>query len=246
MIAAGFFAARTHGIDIWTLIGVGIVAAIVGEIVGFWIGRRYGHQLLARHGSRVGLTPGRIRIGQWLFARYGGRFVFIARFLPILRNMAAVLAGTNAMAQPNFYFASATAASAWIMCYGLAAYSFGEAFGNMASPAAAILGLAAAATVLTVPLFIVRYEKRLQAKADEAHSDSEPRASQPRSCRPGAAVRQPSQQPPMCAASSLDLSINSTLSGRNDLDAVAHAIATCRIACRRTRVAPGRAPPSPS
>jgi membrane protein DedA with SNARE-associated domain len=72
LIAAGFFAARTHGIDLWTLIGAGIVAAIIGEIVGFWIGRRYGHQLLARHGARVGLTPGRIRIGQWLFARYGG------------------------------------------------------------------------------------------------------------------------------------------------------------------------------
>ena len=112
------------------------------------------------------MTPGRIRIGQWLFARYGGRFVFIARFLPILRNMAAVLAGTNAMAQHSFYFASATAASAWILCYGLAAYSFGEAFGNLASPAAAVLGLAAAATVLSVPVFIVRYEKRLQAKAE--------------------------------------------------------------------------------
>jgi membrane protein DedA with SNARE-associated domain len=168
LIAAGFFAARTHGIHIWDLIAAGILAAIVGEIVGFWIGRRYGHQLLARHGSRLGLTPGRIRIGQWLFARYGGRFVFIARFLPILRNMAAVLAGTNAMAQHSFYFASATAASAWILCYGLAAYSFGEAFGNLASPAAAVLGLAAAATVLSVPVFIVRYEKRLQAKADAA------------------------------------------------------------------------------
>ena len=103
LIAAGFFAARTHGIHIWTLIGAGIIAAIMGEIVGFWIGRRYGHQLSARHGARLGLTPGRIRIGQWLFARYGGRFVFIARFLPILRNMAAVLAGTNAMAQHSFY-----------------------------------------------------------------------------------------------------------------------------------------------
>ena len=123
LIAAGFFAARTHGIHIWDLIAAGIIAAIVGEIVGFWIGRRYGHQLLARHGSRLGLTPGRIRIGQWLFARYGGRFVFIARVLPILRNMAAVLAGTNAMAQHSFYFASATAASAWILCYGLAAYT---------------------------------------------------------------------------------------------------------------------------
>ena len=44
LIAAAFFAARTHDIDIWSLIGAGIVAAIVGEMVGFWIGRRFGYR----------------------------------------------------------------------------------------------------------------------------------------------------------------------------------------------------------
>jgi membrane protein DedA with SNARE-associated domain len=166
LIAAGFFAARNHGIDIWALITAAIVAAIFGEIVGFWIGRRFGHQLLMRYGTHLGMNEGRIRIGQWLFVRYGGRFVFIARFLPFLRNMAAVLAGTNSMAQRTFYFASATAAAAWIICYGLAAYSFGEAFGDMASPAAVCLGLAAALIVLAAPALILRYEKRLLAEAE--------------------------------------------------------------------------------
>src|SRR5262245_16809881 len=97
LIAACFFAARTRGIEISSLITAGIVAAIFGEVVGFWIGRRFGHQLLMRYGPSLGVTEGRIRIGQWLFVRYGGRFVFIARFLPFLRNIAAVLAGTNSM-----------------------------------------------------------------------------------------------------------------------------------------------------
>ena len=106
------------------MIGAGIAAAISGEIVGFWIGRRFGYRLLSNIGAYVlGLTAGRVKIGQWLFQRYGGRFVFIALFLPILRNLAAVLAGTNCMAQHSFYFASATAAVAWIMGYGLATYS---------------------------------------------------------------------------------------------------------------------------
>src|SRR5262249_19458257 len=91
LIAAAFFSARNHGLDIWSLITAAIIAAIVGEIVGFWIGRRFGHQLLARYGTRLGMTEGRIRIGQWLFVRYGGRFVFIARFLPFLRKIAARL-----------------------------------------------------------------------------------------------------------------------------------------------------------
>jgi len=168
LIAAGFFAARTQVLNIWCLIAAGIVAAIIGEIVGFWIGRRFGSQLLDRYGTRLGFTEGRIRIGQWLFIRYGGRFVFVARFLPFLRNMAAVLAGTNAMEQRSFYFASATAATAWIICYGLAAYWFGEAFANFASPVTIILGFAAALLMLAVPALILRYEKHLLAKADTA------------------------------------------------------------------------------
>src|SRR5258707_10589306 len=169
LIAAGFFAAKTHGIDIWSLIAVGIVAAIFGEIVGFWIGRSFGHRLLMRYGARLGFTEGRIRIGQWLFYRYAGRFVFIARFLPFLRNIAAVLAGTNSMAQHSFYFASATAATAWIMGYGVAAYSFGEAFANLASPAAVaavILALSAILSILAASVLILRYERSLLAKAE--------------------------------------------------------------------------------
>jgi membrane protein DedA with SNARE-associated domain len=176
LIAAGFFAARTQGLDIWSLIAAGIVAAILGEIVGFWIGRRFGHQLLMRYGARLGFTEERIRVGQWLFVRYGGRFVFIARFLPFLRNIAALLAGTNSMAQHSFYLASATAAAAWIIGYGVAAYSFGEAFGNLASPAAVVLGLAATLIVLAAPVLILRYERSLLAKAERefpSRSESE-------------------------------------------------------------------------
>jgi hypothetical protein len=135
-------------------------------MVGFWIGRRFGHEVLMRYGARVGFTEERIRVGQWLFQRYGGRFVFIARFLPFLRNIAAVLAGTNSMAQYSFYFASATAAAAWIITYGLSAYSFGEAFVNLASPAAVVLGLAATLTVLATPMLILRYERSLLVKVE--------------------------------------------------------------------------------
>jgi membrane protein DedA with SNARE-associated domain len=166
LIAAGFFAARTHGFDIWFLVSAGILAAVAGEIVGFWIGRTFGYPLLRRHGPRFGLTEGRIKIAQWLFVRYGGRFVFVARFLPVLRNFAAVLAGANAMAQRNFYFASSMAAATWVLGYGLAAYVFGEAFTNLAGPVAGVLGAVAAAIVLALPALLLRSEKRLLTQAE--------------------------------------------------------------------------------
>jgi membrane protein DedA with SNARE-associated domain len=163
LMAAAFLAARTYDLDIWSLIAAGIVAAILGNIAGFWLGRRFGARLLLRHGARFGLTERRIKIGQWLFVRYGGRFVFTARFLPFLRNMAAVLAGANSMPQPKFYLVSAIAAAAWVMCYGLGTYWLSEAFTSLASPAAAVLAVAAILIVLAVPMLIVRYEERLLA-----------------------------------------------------------------------------------
>jgi membrane protein DedA with SNARE-associated domain len=165
LMAAGIFA-RTQGLEIWSLIIAGIVAAILGNVAGYWIGKRFGRALLLRYGPHVGLTDARIRIGQWLFEHYGGRFVFIARFLPFLRNMAAVLAGTNAMPQHVFYLASTVAAVVWVVGYSLAAYSLGEAFMEAASPAAIVLGLAAVAIILAVPALIVRYERRLLARIE--------------------------------------------------------------------------------
>ena len=168
LIAAAFFAAKTNQLNIWALIAAGIGAAIVGEIVGFWIGRVFGHQLLATCGGRLGLTKERMKVGQWLFAQYGGAFVFTARFLPFLRNIAAVLAGTNQMGQYAFYFASGTAAIVWVMVYGLAAYALGEAFVTLASPVALSLGFTTGLLILGVPTLIMRYEKQLIAKTERA------------------------------------------------------------------------------
>jgi hypothetical protein len=58
----GFFAASTHGISIRSLIAARIVAAILGEIVGFWVGRRFGDQLLTRYAARLGFTAVRINL----------------------------------------------------------------------------------------------------------------------------------------------------------------------------------------
>jgi membrane protein DedA with SNARE-associated domain len=166
LIAAAFFGARTQELDIYFLISAGILAAIVGEFAGFWIGKMFGRRVLVRYGTHFGLTEERLKLAQWLFVKYGLRFVFIARFLPFLRNMAAVVAGTNCMPQHHFYFASSAAAVAWVTCYGLGAYSFGEAFAQFASWAAFSLGFAALLIVMAVPLLILRYEKRVLAKAD--------------------------------------------------------------------------------
>jgi membrane protein DedA with SNARE-associated domain len=166
LMAAAFFAARTHAIDLWTLIAAGIPAAIAGDIIGFWMGRKFGHRLISEYGPRVGLTTQRIKIGQWLFLQYGGPFVFGARFMPFLRNMAAALAGASNMAQQSFYIASGTAAVCWVTGYGVAAYSLGEAFTELAASTTVSLGAVTTVIILGLPTLIVRYEKRLLARVE--------------------------------------------------------------------------------
>jgi membrane protein DedA with SNARE-associated domain len=164
LMAAAFFAAQ-HNLEVWPLIAAGIAAAIAGEIVGFWIGKKVGRQLLIKHGPRIGMTEERMLVSQWLFVQYGSGFVFVARFLPFLRNIAAVSAGANSMAQSRFYFSSCAAAIIWVACYGLGSYCCSEAFTNLTSPAKILPAFGAALVVLMVPLLILRYEKRLLAKA---------------------------------------------------------------------------------
>ncbi len=166
LIAAGIFAATTHQLDVGWLIAAAIPAAIVGNIVGFWIGRKFGYSLLRRYGGRIGMNDDRIKIGQWLFMRFGGRFVFTARFLPFLRNMAALLAGVNRMPLANFYIASTSAAMIWVTIYGVGGFVFGEAFAAAASPAAIALTVVAIAIVIALPMLILRWEKRLLERAE--------------------------------------------------------------------------------
>jgi len=171
LIAAAVYAATTQDIDIGWLLTIASLAAIAGNIAGYWLGRRYGYRLLMRYGHRLGLTEGRIKIGQWLFLRYGGRFVFVARFLPFLRNMAAVLAGAHRMPKMRFCLASSAAAVAWVLTFGLAAYGFGDAFTHATSPATLALAAIALTIVVALPFAILRWEKRLLAQAEHGLPD---------------------------------------------------------------------------
>src|SRR3569833_313228 len=66
LIAAGLYAGATHDFPVWMVIVVAFAAAVTGDTMGYAIGRRFGSTLLAQHGSRVGITTRRLRIGVYL------------------------------------------------------------------------------------------------------------------------------------------------------------------------------------
>jgi membrane protein DedA with SNARE-associated domain len=167
LIASAIYAGTRGHLSIWVIITAAIIGAIVGNIVGFWIGRALGYGLLIHYGPYIGLTEPRIKIGEYLFRRYGVIIVVLARFVPLLRSMAALLAGANLMPTGRFLLATVVGAVAWVTLIGLAAYHFGEQLKHL-SMSARVIAIAVAALLLAaVAMLIARNEKYLQAQAEK-------------------------------------------------------------------------------
>ena len=134
LITAAAYAGTTQQLNVWLVIASAVAGAVVGDNVGFWLGRELGFRLLIRYGSHVGLNEGRIKVGQYLFQLHGGKIVLFGRFFPVLRIWAAVLAGVNQMAWPKFLLFNAAGAVLWATLYGLGAYYLGHALEAARSP----------------------------------------------------------------------------------------------------------------
>ena len=168
LIVAAVYAGTTGQLDISLVIAAAAAGAILGDNVGFWIGREIGHPLLIRYGPSIGLNERRLKLGQYLFLRYGTEAVFLGRFVAILRALAALLAGANGMAWPRFLAANAAGGIVWAGVFGIGAYSLGNEMHRLSGPAGtALLTLAAVAVAVGV-VFIRRNEARLEDEAERA------------------------------------------------------------------------------
>src|SRR5262245_59179854 len=112
LIAASVYAA-THDGSVAAVIGAAAVGAIIGDNIGYLVGVYLGYPFLHRFGGYIGLTADRLRLGQYLFMRYGGWIVFFGRFISVVRFLAALLAGVNRMAWHRFLLANAAGAIVW-------------------------------------------------------------------------------------------------------------------------------------
>ena len=107
---------------VWVIV-TAITAAILGDNLGFFIGRRGGRRIAERHGWRIGLTRDRLIQFDRFFERHGPKTVFAARFITGLRVVGAVLAGGSGMAWPTFLFYNASGAIVWCTTVAFAGYS---------------------------------------------------------------------------------------------------------------------------
>lgn len=168
LLSTAVYAGSTGQLDIWIIVGAAMAAAILGDNLGYWAGRRFGLPLLLRHGHVIGLDHGRLKLGQYMFQKHGGKIVFFGRFTAMLRAYAAVLAGVNRLETHRFMVFNAVGGVAWASLMGFGAYLCGRSIEHVVGP----IGIALLAFVIfgSVALwrFMRRHEARLLVLAEAA------------------------------------------------------------------------------
>jgi membrane protein DedA with SNARE-associated domain len=168
LVTAAAFAGGRHTLHLAYIIVAAAGGAIIGDNIGFWVGREFGTTLLAKWGHLIGLDERKRRLGQYLFARHGGKIVFFGRFIALLRAFAAVLAGANRLAPLRFLFFNAAGGVVWATVFGVGAYSVGEGIRRIAGPFgwAALIAAVVCAGVLW--RYYKKNEERFLAEAEAA------------------------------------------------------------------------------
>ena len=176
LIVGSVIAGRTHELNIVEVIAVAGAASLIGRIVGYGIGWRFGYWLLLRYGGYLAITEKRIKLGQYLFLRHGGVIIIIAQFVPVMRAIAGILAGANRMPWRRFVLSSAVGVSLWALLFGLGGYIFGVQFARLArswwifsGPSGWVLfGIGAVIVLSILTVFVGRHEAQWAAKAERA------------------------------------------------------------------------------
>lgn len=166
LLAAAIYAGTKHDLNIVSVILTTAGSAIIGRMIGYVIGHEYGYWVLLRYGGYVRMTQSRIKLGQYLFLRHGGKIVFIAQFVPILRTFAGIFAGANVMPWRNFLLANAVGSSIWAATYGYAAYALGRQFERLEGPIVIIIAIITVAGFVVGGIFVHRHEAQLIAEAE--------------------------------------------------------------------------------
>lgn len=182
-LIGGAVLASTGDLQIEVVIALAAVGAIVGDNIGYLIGRKGGRWLLERPGALQERRGQALVNGERFFKRHGPKAVFLGRFVLGLRVWASWLAGATHMRWRSFFFWNACGGICWATSIGLLAYFLGHAAGNTVQTFG-IFGLVAALVLVAGLIFAHRmgHLNVVEAKDDpEAGVQHPPDARDPAS-----------------------------------------------------------------
>jgi membrane protein DedA with SNARE-associated domain len=168
LLTAAVYAGTTHRLDIRLVVAAAAAGAILGDNLGYFVGRQGGFRMLRWLSTRMHVNERKLKLGQYLFRLHGGKVVFFGRFVAVLRSWAAFLAGTNLMPWPRFLIFNALGGVAWAALYGFGAATLGASLKKVAGPVGIALGVVAVVAIVSAFLFVRRHEKDLEDRAVRA------------------------------------------------------------------------------
>jgi membrane protein DedA with SNARE-associated domain len=167
LVSASIFAGQ-GALDIKWVIASAALAAILGDNAGYWVGREFGFPIVLKYGRYIRLDEARLKLGQYMFKRHGGKIVFFGRFVAVLRAFAALLAGINRLEWPRFFAFNALGGIVWASIFGIGGYMLGHAFELYAKPVGVAALICAIIGAVVASRFIAHHERRLLAEAEAA------------------------------------------------------------------------------
>jgi membrane protein DedA with SNARE-associated domain len=124
LLASG--AAAAGKLNIYAVAMVAFGAAVLGDNIGYLIGRKLGRAAIAQHGARFGLTEANLQRVETVAHKYGPMMVVVARFVVLLRQLNGLVAGTTGMRWASFIAANVVGAALWVGFWTTLAYRFGH------------------------------------------------------------------------------------------------------------------------
>ncbi len=169
LIIASVYAGATGHLDIGLTIVAAAAGAIVGDNIGYMVGRIGGFPLLRRYGRYVRLDERKLKVGRYVFARHGGKVVFLGRWVGILRTYSALLAGTNHMPYVRFTLFNASGGVAWAVFYCLLYYYLADVITSLGTTAGVALTVIAVVVAVVMLIVVHRNIRLLEDRAEAAY-----------------------------------------------------------------------------
>ena len=161
LITAGLVAATGY-LNIWWLNGLLILAAVLGDSVGYAIGRRLGPKLFTRPKSLL-FNPRHVERTRAFYARHGARTIVIARFVPIVRTFAPVVAGVGQMEYRRFVFYNVAGGVGWVTSMTWAGYFLGQVVPNISERIHIVVVVVILLSLIPIVVELVRERRRRSA-----------------------------------------------------------------------------------
>ena len=165
LIAASVYAGSDDALDVRLVIATAAGAAILGDNIGYWLGRTLGCRVVLKWRHWIGLDQRKLDLGEYLFLRHGGKIIFVGRFVAILRIFAAMLAGINRVPPWRFSLFNVLGGITWAVVFGAGGYLLGHSFRHAEGPLGSLV-IAAAIGLFYLWRYYNQHEEQLLQEAE--------------------------------------------------------------------------------